>query len=331
MRRTLFLLTVGIVATVLWTAEVKAADDQEVRRLRADRSLFKATLERREKQIADLKEEIKGLKEEIERLKKGATHAEKPSSPAAPASDTKSIESPVTLKVGNGELRVRFQFTTLYVPAGPPMKGRLGYSGFFFVTYQEAGGTVHKKPVAGHFRVNGNPEKLTVRSSNKKVLAGYGRLPTAQELLAGKKLLPSPPLSRDLNYTDDYGLTLTAVRPGTANIVVSLANRSVSIPIKVTEVPINGGGVLTRTRTGKPAHTKDEVIKILGLPDKREERYLAWPKSAWVDGIFYSASDPRYGVSVEHWKYRKYPGMVISFQGEHVNQVRTVQKFETAD
>lgn len=231
--------------------------------------------------------------------------------------DTESIESPVILKVGDGELRVRFQFTTLYIPASPH-EGRLGYSSFFFVTYQESGGTGYKKPIDGYFRVNGKAEKLTVRSSNEKVLAGHGQLPTARELLAGKKW----PLSRDLNYGDNYGLSLDAVGPGTATVVVSLAGRSVSITMNVVELPINGGGI--------HATTKDEVIKILGLPDKREERYMSWPYSGWVDGIYYS--DPKVrGVSIEHWKYDKYPGLVISFQYKYVEEVRTVQKFETAN
>jgi hypothetical protein len=214
--------------------------------------------------------------------------------------DIESIESPVIMKVGDGELRVRFQFTTLYIPASPRMEARLGYSSFFFVTYQEAGGTGYKKPTEGYFRVNGKAEKLTVRSSNEKVVSVR-------------------------SYGDDYGLTMDAVGPGTANITVSLAGRSVNIPMKVVEIPIKGGGL------SKDAHTKNEVIKILGLPDKREERFMSWPDSGEVDGIYYSTHSDVYGVSIEHWKYDKYPGLVISFQYEYVEEVRTVKKFETAD
>lgn len=65
MRRVLFLLTVGMVVTALGPAGAKAADiDQEIRVLRAENNLFKATLEQRNKEIKALKQEIEALKAE---------------------------------------------------------------------------------------------------------------------------------------------------------------------------------------------------------------------------------------------------------------------------
>jgi len=319
MRRAPFVLTVGMFTVALWSVQAQAADvDQELRQLRAENTLLKATLEQRNKEITALKNEITSLKQEIAALKTENTKlaAKVPPEPLAsdaapatetsPAKDAKTIDSPLTLKVGDGEMRVRFQFTTFYIPASPPKEARLGYSRFLFVTYQESGSTRYKKPVEGHFRVNGKAEKLSVRSSNEQVISITA-------------------------YGDDYGLSVNAVGPGSANVIVSLAGQSATIPMKVVVLPINGGGFRTAAKPGEAAHTKDEVIKVLGMPDERVERYLSWPDRTFVDGIFYSASDPRYGVRIEHWKYSKFPNAVISFEGEKVKDARTVQKVEVAE
>jgi hypothetical protein len=117
---------------------------------------------------------------------------------------SKPVESPLSLKVGNGTLRVEFKFTTLYIPSCPDHERRLGYSRFFFITYREDGSNADSKPVAGYFRINGKAEKLAIRSSDKGVIAEYGKLPTAAELLPGKKIPDKSPLSSNLNYIDGH-------------------------------------------------------------------------------------------------------------------------------
>ncbi len=338
-----FLLTVVMVAAALWPSLAKAADDDlEVRLLRAENTMLKSTLGDRKKDIAALKEKVRqlqdasrkqiaALKENVEQvqdaLKKAigeiatlrAENAElaakAPPEPsagdrqdaavgAAPTQDAQRTESPVTLKVGDGELCVRFQFTTLYISANPPKTKGAGYRSSLFVTYRESGGAGHKKPVAGYFRVNGKPEKLTVRSSNEKVISV-------------------------LAYEELSGLRFCAVGRGSANITVSLAGQSVSIPMKVVAIPVKGpqSGGFAAMKRGKVAHTKEDVIRILGLPDERVTRYLSWPESAFVDGIFYNADDPRWGVSIEHWKYKKFPNAVIHFAKDGtVAGVRTAHK-----
>ena len=315
-------------------AEKKRQDEEESERKAEERRMAQARA-RREAEEARLAAEAKARQEAIAkqqrreeaeasrraaeetRLAEEVKAREEAKAKARLEALVDSIESPVTLKVGDGELRVQFQLTTLYIP-GNPHETRLGYEGFFFVTYQTSGGSVQNKPVEGYFRVNGKAEKLTVRSSDKKVLAG-NRFRPWEEKPEGKEQL-----SRDLRYSDDYGLNLVAVGPGVASITVTMAGQSVSIPMRVVQLPISG------LKLGRAAHTKDEVIEILGLPDERVERYLAWPDSATVDGIFYSAADhPRYGVSIEHWKYDKYPGAVVAFRGDKIHDVRSVQRSES--
>lgn len=308
-----------------YLAEKKRLEEEESKRKAKERLLTQARA-RREAEKARVAAEAKAREEAVaeQRRREEAESARRAAEETRLAKKAKARQkaaaagnlSPVTLKVADGELLVRFQFTTLYIP-GNRHETRLGYARFFFVSYQASGGTVQKKPVEGYFRVNGKAEKLTVRSSNRKILGA------TRDFRPGKRQM-----SRDLIYTDDAGLSLTAVGPGVASVTVTLAGQSVSIPMKVVQLPINGGGFRDAARADEAAHTKEEVIKILGLPDQRIEDYLSWPDSASVDGIYYSASDPRYGVHIEHWKYNKYPGAVIAFNMSKVNAVRTVQRFE---
>lgn len=232
------------------------------------------------------------------------------------AQDTNTVESPIILKVGDGELRVRFQFTTLYIPANIPegddilvrfsRTKQCGYSRFFFLTYQASAREQHKKPTEGFFRVKGKAEKLECRSTRQTVL-------------------------RIERYDDDEGLCVEAVAPGKANIVVSLAGRSVEIPFKVVQIPVRTGDYRIEEHTGRPSHTREDVIRILGLPDHREETTVRWPESMFCAGQHFS---PPAGSSwrVERWKYDKYPGAEIVFVGNSAAYyARSTQAFEIAD
>lgn len=114
MRRALFLLIVGVAVSALWPAGAKGADvDQELRQLRAENNLLKATLAQRDKTIEAMNKEIETLKAEpaqveLEKLRKELADAKaqveklskelertKPSTQPQRAQDEKP---PVTLK-----------------------------------------------------------------------------------------------------------------------------------------------------------------------------------------------------------------------------------------
>lgn len=104
--------------------------------------------------------------------------------------------------------------------------------------------------------------------------------------------------NEDILTIDSDG-TFRVKKPGNVIITISVDDNLVQIPLKVVEIP------LTKEMT------RDEVIEILGMPDKVNKKHIGFADSAFVDGIFYSAS--RSSISVEHWIYKKYPSAILRF------------------
>lgn len=302
--------------------EVKALKE-EVQALRGEIKALKQSLTEANAELASLKAENAKLAARVPQ-EPSPTSSQNAVAESRQTDDTKSsalhirpsIESPVILKVGDGELRVRFQFTTLYIPANIPkgddilVRGsrteQCGYTRFFFVGYRPGLGGQHKKPTTGFFRVNGKAAKLECRSSNEAVL-------------------------RVVGYDDEEGLCVEGLAPGKANIVVSLAGRSVEVPLKVVQIPVRTGDFRVEEHTGGRSHTREDVIKILGLPDDQKETFVRWPDFAFHAGHFFS---PRAGTSwtIRHWKYDKYPGAEIIFVGDSsAYYARSGQTLETAE
>ncbi|MBN1918814.1 MAG: SH3 domain-containing protein [Verrucomicrobia bacterium] len=235
---------------------------------------------------------------------------------AKPAEVKAQVESPVALRVGKGELRVRFQFLRLYIPVDIPRgndalisyyrKTLCGYSGFLFVGYRESPQEPYKKPTEGFFRVNGRAEMLRCASSNGSVVHVLG-------------------------LDDDDGVRVEALAPGRANLLLSLAGQTVMVPLEVVQIPIRTGDFMIGEQTGRAAHTKQDVIKILGLPDERQETLVQWPDSAFFVGQFFS---PPAGATwrVQRWRYRRYPGAEIVFVGNSAAYyARSAQALDVAD
>ena len=95
---------------------------------------------------------------------------------------------------------------------------------------------------------------------------------------------------------------LTIRSPGSANVTIKIDGSSVDIPFDVVAIPVVAG------------MDKDAVIAKMGMPDDRTKRHISWLESANVDGIlYYAGSDDVYGVSIDHWQYKTYPGAILRF------------------
>ena len=283
---------------------------EQKRKEEAERARRKAERER-------LAADAKAREDEAERAKREADAARRAADVKAQQEAlSRGIESPVIVKVGDGELRVRFQFAILYIPSNIPegddilvqysRTQQCGYSRFLFVAYRPSVGEQYRKPIEGFFRVQGRTEKLECRSTDQAVL-------------------------RILRYDDEEGLCMEALAPGAADVVISLGGRSVRIPLKVVQVPIRAGDFSIEQHTGGPSHTKEDIIKILGLPDGREETLVGWPDSGFYAGRFFS---PRPGASwrIQRWRYNKYPGAEIIFVGGSAAYcARSSQTFDIAE
>nr|DAX76402.1 MAG TPA: Lysis protein [Bacteriophage sp.] len=62
------------------------------------------------------------------------------------------------------------------------------------------------------------------------------------------------------------------------------------------------------------ATSSDELIEMFGLPDKKDAYSFKWPDKKVKNGIYY---DPKISAPVwgEHWRYKRYPDLVIDISG----------------
>lgn len=104
--------------------------------------------------------------------------------------------------------------------------------------------------------------------------------------------------------------------PGSVTVSVGAGSLLASITLDAVAIPI------VSDRYGLDGTRADELIQLLGFPDVRESHVFNWPTKANVEGIWYFP-DPGSGISVEHWKYAKYPGAVISIMGNRVIDIGT--------
>jgi len=69
------------------------------------------------------------------------------------------------------------------------------------------------------------------------------------------------------------------------------------------------------------ATSSDEIIELFGMPDSIEKYSFSWPDQKTMNGIYYSpeVNKPVWG---EHWRFKKFPDLVIDISGK-VNNFAT--------
>lgn len=101
---------------------------------------------------------------------------------------------------------------------------------------------------------------------------------------------------------DDKGI-FDINNTGNAIIKISVDNNFINIPIKIICFNL------------EPYSPKDKVIELLGLPDKKHNKYISWPDSGFLDDIWYDTDNSPNGTIAEHWIYNKYPKAIFRFGG----------------
>jgi len=192
----------------------------------------------------------------------------------------KQINSPIFLPITkNGIARFQFDFCNIYLLQSNTPKNNVvfsyveqRYDSFVRVSYKENG--VTQNPVANYLKIKNIPQKVEFVSDNEKVLS--------------------------IKKSEITGETIyTFISPGLANITVSISDRQTKIPIQVHGLPLH------KNMTG------EEIIKEIGIPDRKKSVYIRWYEPETVDNIFYY---PKSGNPIirEHWFYNKYPELVLS-------------------
>lgn len=75
------------------------------------------------------------------------------------------------------------------------------------------------------------------------------------------------------------------------------------------------------------ATSSEQVIALFGLPDKIETYSFKWPDKKSKNGLYYNP-EINHPVSGEHWRYAKYPDLVIDIsEGHKIRRFGTFRDF----
>lgn len=107
------------------------------------------------------------------------------------------------------------------------------------------------------------------------------------------------------------GLSYTFLKAGDVSIRVEVGKNHVDLPIKVVQISVS------------PGDESEKVVETFGLPDRKTNVYVRWPESESLDGLFYKPSASESSISADHWKYDKYPGLVLSIRDGTLNAIAT--------
>lgn len=173
-----------------------------------------------------------------------------------------------------------------------PEKGEDYLYQFLFHAYRPEDGKTQRER-EGFYAINATAEEITFRSDD----------PTALEL------------GRD----GELGVFLKVKEQGTPNIVATLAGMTCKVPVKIERLPFNVGD------------DAKGIIKTFGLPDEAKKYYTSWPESETHDGIFYKPEAGQGGIASEHWRYNKYPHLVIAIVASKLYRIASYDQSHTND
>ncbi len=147
--------------------------------------------------------------------------------------------------------------------------------------------------VGGLYDVNGTPQEPTLVSSNPEVVK--------LSMVGDESLTGSV---KNVEYE-----SVTFLSTGVSKLTISLGKHSVEKTIEVVELPF------------KKSDSSTEVVKAFGFPTQKESFFTSWPESNNYDNIFCNPSATESIIAAEHWRYDKYPGLVVSIVRENVRAV----------
>lgn len=191
---------------------------------------------------------------------------------------------PATLKFGDHTLKV-YGNKDIFVSGDDPKSAdsSLEYRDIFIGTFSVSyDGNNLINDV--YCKINNRTEEIHYQSSGAKVITVSNH--------------------EDLDAISSGQITIHGV--GNAIVTLILAGQSLELPIKVTKIPVYN---LMLT---------DDLIKLLGLPDKQTSDVVEWPNYKYIDGIRYEPTASQGKLYTDHWFYNKYPRVVFAVDGTQV-------------
>lgn len=204
------------------------------------------------------------------------------------SASTSSVGNDYESRSPSGRLRVISE-PTVYIPKNLASE----WLAFFLITYD---GQTDK---GGYFNVDGNTCEITISSDDKKSV--------------GIEVI-----RQDITITRCYFR-----RPGIFNVTFSVGSESVVRKIEVVELPIKGEHMNVANLIDAIPSTSQEVIQQLGFPDEELSIQVKFPKEITKDHIHYGPKITEKPIIAKHWRYKKYPGLVISTVNGKVYAVST--------
>ena len=131
----------------------------------------------------------------------------------------------------------------------------------------------------GFFSIDGKAEKILFTSDNPQLL--------------------------EVMYDNEVGLTADIKEAGFVHVVATLAGQTFKVPIRIVRLTID------------KEDDSQEVLKAFGPPDREASYTVAWPDREIHDDLTY-VPDPQQVISAKHWRYDRYPFLVISIVDGHV-------------
>jgi hypothetical protein len=96
---------------------------------------------------------------------------------------------------------------------------------------------------------------------------------------------------------------------GNVQINIAVDKHTVSLPVDVRKSPVLIGA------------STEEIIAAIGLPSHKKSIFVSWPDSESIDGMFYNPTAGQSSVIGEHWRYEKYPGLVLAIRNNSLQEI----------
>jgi hypothetical protein len=226
------------------------------------------------------------------------------------------------LTVSDGPLCAHLREPVIYVPRSKPSQVANRTEHLVSATFNG------KEAVEGYFDDNGTPVKLSILSSDPTIL----EVRTSDDTEAEIEKLKATSLNGDnarvakikIALLEEQlqiekkigGVTFRFLKPGNVSIRVAVGMNKVDLPVRVIKAPI------------EPGDSSDQVVQTLGLPNQKSQLIVSWPRSETRDGIHYGPSASEQVLKADHWRYDKYPGLVISIVD---GSVHAINSYSTTD
>ncbi|MDZ4818838.1 MAG: hypothetical protein SGJ20_07680 [Planctomycetota bacterium] len=205
--------------------------------------------------------------------------------PRSPQSSSGSGKFTKTVNIDDATtISVEYDRDRIYIPLNTDYHDCVPYENLWIdVEITRSGNRV--EPTAGLFNMDGKPVEVTCKSSNPSICGCIS---------GGGRAVALRPKS-----------------PGKCSISVEFMGKEVKCDFEFMQVPLR-----VFDDDHEPQKTV-ELIKLIGFPDEKKRVFAEEPGEK-VDGFPHQLT----GV-YEHWRYKKYPGLIIATSSDMVIGIMT--------